>query len=337
MLRLYLKALCELSGEKDRVRFVSLNDSLVDSRDLRRYANDRLVEWIACSRGKLRFINAVRRMSLRSDRIVCGHVAQLPLAWAASKLRPRLSYYLVAHGIEVWRPFTLLERRALKGARCIFCVSDFTRRQLLEHCPIPAERITVLPNALDPFLETPSAVPQPGASPLILSVTRLSLADNYKGIGHLIQALPAIRAEIPEARLRIVGRGDGLAGLQALAQGVGMGDSVEFAGYRSDAELREDFSRCRLFAMPSQKEGFGLVFLEAMAQGRPCLGARSGGVPEVITEETGVLVDYGDVKEIAETAIAALRRDWPTEPILERARHFSYLRFKERFAALLSQ
>ena len=172
---------------------------------------------------------------------------------------------------------------------------------------------------------------------MILSVTRLSLADNYKEPGHNIRTLPAIRAQIPQARLRIVGRGDGLAGLQALAQGVGMGDSVEFAGYRSDAELREDFSGCRLFAMPSQKEGFGLVFLEAMAHGRPCLGARSGGVPVVITQETGVLVDYGDVKEIAETAVAALRREWPTEPILERARYFSYLRFKERFAALLSR
>jgi glycosyltransferase involved in cell wall biosynthesis len=73
-----------------------------------------------------------------------------------------------------------------------------------------------------------------------------------------------------------------------------------------------------------------------MANGRPCLGARSGGVPEVITADTGILVDYGNVPGIAAAIVAALRREWPVEPLLERARSFSYLRFKERFASFLS-
>jgi phosphatidyl-myo-inositol dimannoside synthase len=336
ILRLYLKALCELSGKGDRVRFVSLNDRTVDSEMLRRYSGDSLVEWVACDRSKLAFIRAALRLGMRSDRIVCGHIAQLPVAWAASLLHPGLSYYLVAHGIEVWRPFTFLERRALHGARCVWCVSEYTRRQLLDRCPIPKERAVVLPNALDPYMDPPARVPEAEGHPLVLTISRISVADSYKGVDHLIASMPAVLAAIPEARLRIVGRGDGIAGMQKLARGLGLGAAVEFAGFRSDLELREDFARCRLFALPSQKEGFGLVYLEAMAHGRPCLGARSGGTPEVITGDTGVLVANGDVAGIAAAIVGALRRRWDPEPLYERAQRFSYLRFKERLASLLS-
>jgi glycosyltransferase involved in cell wall biosynthesis len=335
ILRLYLKALCELSGDGEVVRLVSLNDRILDSTDKRRYSNDKLVEWEVCSRSKVDFCEAAFRMGFRSERIVCGHIAQLPLAWAVSKMWPGKSYYLVAHGIEVWRPFTFLERRALGGARLVLCVSEFTRNQLLQHCRIPRERTAVIPNALDPRLDPPSPGPPPAAPPVILAVSRLSIADSYKGIDHLIAAMPAVLAQIPQARLRIVGRGDGLSGLQARVRDLNVGNAVEFAGYAGDSELPDEFARCRLFALPSQKEGFGLVYLEAMAHGRPCLGARAGGAPEVITGDTGVLVEYGDVAAIAAAIVAALRRDWPIEPLLERAKMFSYLRFKERFASLM--
>jgi phosphatidylinositol alpha-1,6-mannosyltransferase len=337
ILRLYLKALCEISGEGDSVRVVSLNDRVADSVDLRRYSDGHLAEWEVCSHGKLRFTGAALRLGVRSNRIVCGHVRQLPLAWAASQVGPRKPYFLVAHGIEVWRRFTLLERRAIRGARRVLCVSEFTLKRLLENCPMAPERLAVLPNALDPRLDPPQPPAQPEGPPVILSISRMSAADSYKGIDHLISAMPAVRSAIPNARLRIVGRGDGLAALQAHAQRLALGPAIEFAGFVSDAELHGEYARCRIFALPSQKEGFGLVYLEAMAHGRPSLGARSGGVPEVLTEGTGKLVEYGDVPAIADGLVSMLGRDWPLEPLLERARHFSYLRFKERFASLLSQ
>jgi glycosyltransferase involved in cell wall biosynthesis len=200
---------------------------------------------------------------------------------------------------------------------------------------VPEERTAILHNALDPFLEPAALLAPPEGPPVVLSISRLSIADRYKGIVHLIESMRAVRDEIPNARLRIVGRGDDMANLQALAGKLGISGAVDFAGYRSDSELLDDFAGCRLFALPSQKEGFGLVYLEAMAHGRPCLGARSGGVPEVITEDTGVFVEYGDVPGIASSIVSVLRRTWPTEPLIERARMFSYLRFKERFASLL--
>lgn len=337
ILRLYLKGLCENSSDGDHVRFLALNDRELGTSELNKYSDRHLTEWCAFGGSKLAFGTAALRLSLRTDRIICGHIGQLPVTWAAAAIRHRLSYYVVAHGIEVWRPFSFFERMALHRARRVLCVSEYTRQQLLSFSRLPIERTAVLFNALDPGLSPHSATPPGDNPPIILTVSRLSISDNYKGIEHLISAMPAVLSQIPGARLRIVGRGDGLPGLQSLARKLELSASVEFAGYRSDSELSGDFDGCRLFALPSQKEGFGLVYLEAMAHGRPCLGARAGGVPEIITAETGILAEYGDIQGIAAAAVTALRRDWPLEPLLERARRFSYTTFKERLATLLSE
>ena len=287
ILRLYLKALCETSIPGDSVRFISLNDPVFDPTGLRRYSDGPLAEWRVCDRRKRDFVSAALRMGRKSDRILCGHVAQLPVAWAASLLRPGLRYYLIAHGIEVWRPFSFLERRAIKGAHRILCVSEFTRQQILKFGGIAEERAVVLPNALDPYMVPPAPKPLPAGPPVILAVSRLSQADNYKGIDHLIAAMPSVTARLPGTMLKIVGRGDGLPFHQAQVRKLKLEDSVEVLGYRTDAELLGDFERCRLFALPSEKEGFGLVYLEAMAHGRPCLGARAGACPRSSRQNRG--------------------------------------------------
>ena len=356
ILRLYLKALCELSGEKNRVRFVTLNDVSVDTADLRPYSDARVLDqWAACGRDKRGFVAATLRLSSKTQLIICGHVAQLPVAWLASWRRPGLRYALVAHGIEVWRPFTWVERRALRGAWRIFCVSEFTRGEILKQIDLSPERLVVLPNARDPGLDSatiqaiPVATPIPAATakaviepeptthrPVILTVARLTSLDCYKGIDHLIDAMPAILAQNPLVKLRIVGRGDDRPRLQQRARDLRLGDAIEFTGYIEDTRLKAEFAGCSLFALPSKMEGFGLVFAEAMASGRPCLGARDGGIPEVITPESGVLVDYGDVPALAAACLHALEKTWDRDAIRARAEEFSYTRFRDRLKEHLS-
>jgi phosphatidylinositol alpha-1,6-mannosyltransferase len=338
MLRLYLRALCEEAAAtpRDRVFLAVLNDKNFPAAILARYTNDRLGKTFAGGRSKRRFFLAALGLGVRSRRIVCGHVRQLFIARLAKFFRPGLDYYLVAHGIDVWRSFGPLERMALRGARRIFCVSDYTRRELMKSCPgLRAEQFAVLPNALDPAFPIVAAPPRPNAH-VIFTLTRLDSAETYKGVDHLIAALPAIRDELPGARLRIAGTGDDRPRLKALAQAHGVADAVEFLGFVEEAQLANEFNACDLFALPSGKEGFGLVFLEAMAHGKPCLGARAGGVPEVITSECGTLVDYGGGERLASACIAALGRDWKVETILDRARYFSYEKFRPRLAALLA-
>jgi glycosyltransferase involved in cell wall biosynthesis len=141
---------------------------------------------------------------------------------------------------------------------------------------------------------------------------------------------------VPGARLRVIGRGDDLPRLKELRDRAGLGDAVDFAGYVEDARLSLELNTCRLFALPSDREGFGLVYLEAMAHGRPCLGVRAGGSPEVITPVTGVLVEPGDGPGLAAACVAAMQRPWDSGAILARARDFSYSPFKAQLASLLA-
>ncbi len=336
ILRTYLKALCDLAEPAGTVRLLALNDRVIEAATVGGYSNHRLESTSSCGRNKVKFILETLRLARGCDRLICGHVFMLPVAWLARRFNPKLRYYLVAHGIEVWRTFSLAERVALRGAEKILCVSDYTRRELLRHCPLPAGRAVVLPNALDPGFVIGPGRPLADCDPVILVITRLTYADRYKGVEHLIEAMPAIRAAIPAARLRLIGRGDDMSRLQALATRLGVSDAVHFLGFVDDARLTEELRKCRLFALPSSGEGFGLVYLEAMAHGRPCLAARAGGAPEVITAETGLLVEYGDVPAIARASGEALQRDWKENAILDRARSFAYPSFPKKLSAEMS-
>src|SRR4051812_11192793 len=130
IMRLYLKALCEIAGPDDRVDSLVLNDRPGRDPRLGRYTTAQLGEFIGCDRSKRRFISETIRLGRKADRLVCAHLHQLSVAWLARLGNRRLRYYLVAHGIEVWRPYSRLERRALLGAERILCISEYTRRQL---------------------------------------------------------------------------------------------------------------------------------------------------------------------------------------------------------------
>jgi phosphatidylinositol alpha-1,6-mannosyltransferase len=337
IMRLYLMALCETAA---RVDSVVLNDRPGPEPRLARYGNARLGEHVGCDRRKLAFVRLTVRLARRADLLVCAHLHHLPIAWLAQRFNSRLRYCLVAHGIEVWRPYSALERRALLGAHRILCVSEYTRRQLLRFLPALApDRLVVVPNTLDPHFAPRAdeqSSTQPFALPRILSVGRLSAADAYKGFDTLIEALPAIRREYPAARLRIVGTGDDQPRLTALAQRLGVSGSVDFLGAIDDDALRLEYTACDLFALPSRREGFGLVYLEAMIHGKPCLAARAGGAPEVVNDTVGRLVEYGNIPELAAAVDELVRAPRDSEVVRRHAASFAFPVFARRLAAALN-
>lgn len=336
ILRLYLKATCELTPAGGRVELIALNDASLPADRLAPFATTALVaNSVACGRNKLACAWQVLRRARRVDRVICGHINLLGLARLAQRLSRRLEVWLVAHGTEVWRTFSAAEQEALRAATGILCVSDYTRRELAARCPgIDPARLRVQPNALDPQFEVPLAehATTPGA---ILTVSRLCRDDAYKGIDDLIRALPAIREKIPHASLTVIGDGNDRARLEALTSDLAPG-AVTFAGRVSDAELREAFATCQLFALPSRGEGFGLVYLEAMAHGKPCLAVAAAGAPEVVDTRSGVVAQPGDIADIAAHASAALSRSWDAEAVRGRAAEFSYPGFKARLSHALA-
>lgn len=331
ILRLYLRALAD-APEHHTVRVAALNDASLPLQRIRELNTGKITTVSAAGGHKLRFVRAVLQLSAGADRVVCGHVRQLPIAALAAFFRPRAKLYLIAHGIEVWRSFTALERWALLRTEQIWCVSDFTRREIALREPALASRLRVVPNALDPDFAVDPPVPPPvSGGRVILSVGRLSRADAYKGYDLLIRALPTIRATLPDVRLRLVGSGDDEARLRALAEP--LGDAVEFPGRVSDAQLRAEFAGCTLFALPSTGEGFGLVFLEALAAGRPCVAVRAGAAPELVDETCGAVADPGNVDAIAAACLNVLRRSWSPEALHRRALAYSYPRFCEKLGS----
>lgn len=340
IMRVYLKALCEICGPDGRVDSLVLNDLSDGDRQLERYSNRHLNRHIVCAGSKLRFLTQAIKLGRQSDILICGHLHHLPIARLAQLFNPRLRYFLVAHGIEVWRPYTALERRALLGAHRTLCVSEFTRLQMLRFLPaLPATKVVVVPNALDPYFARNATPPFAGsllAGPRILTVCRLTQADNYKGVDTLIEALPRIRQEYPLAQLRVVGQGDDLSRLQILAATLGLAKAVNFTGPVDDETLRAEYETCNLFALPSRKEGFGLVYLEAMANGKSCIGARAGGAPEVIDSTVGQLVDYGNISDLAAAVIELTRHPRDSEIVRQRAAAFAFPVFQQRLAAVLN-
>lgn len=269
----------------------------------------------AFSGDRRRFALAAARALWRTDHdcVLVGHINLLTLATGALAVKPRrrkAPLFLVAHGIEVWSGIGRLRRHALARVRQILCVSGYTRRRILEQAPALApERLTLFPNALaETWRETVGrALDRPLPERFVLSVTRLERGDRYKGIVTVIETLGML--EDVSLHYCIIGHGDDLPFLQRVAARSGVGHRVHFLSGVSDAELITLYERCAAFVLPSGKEGFGIVFLEAMYFGAPVIAAAEKGALDVVRDgETGLLVRFGDTVAL-KAAIERLERD----------------------------
>ena len=247
----------------------------------------------------------------RPDVIQAGHIYLAPLARVLAR-RLRRPYLVYAYGQEVWHAGRrmgqpALDRRlrsgALRAAERVLVPGAFTE-SLLTDWLVPPERVVRVPFGAEP---QPATDPPSGCT--LLSVARLV---PRKGIDTVIRSL----STLPDAvKYRVVGRGPDEQRLRELAAEHGVGDRVTFRGRLDDAALAEEYRRCALFVLPARRtpdgelEGYGLVYFEAAAWGRPVIAGRSGGEIDVIENgRTGVLVDGTSIQEVA-GAINSLLND----------------------------
>jgi glycosyltransferase involved in cell wall biosynthesis len=252
----------------------------------------------------------------RPQLIVSTHLNFGPLAQMVRKLTG-VPYVLVAHGIDAWRLNNGARKRALQKADLVLAVSRYTRDWLIRKIGLDAGKVQILPNTFSPQRfalgpKSPRLLERYGLNaqaPVILTVCRLAGAERYKGYDQMIRALPEILRAVPNARYLLAGTGPDRPRIEKLIADLGVRNAVVFAGFIPDEELSEHYNLSDVFAMPSKAEGFGIVYLEALACGKPVLAGDQDGSRDALADgELGLLVNPDDTAQIAAETIRVLRR-----------------------------
>lgn len=278
----------------------------------------------------------------RFDLIYCAHLNLLPLARLAARLA-RAPSVACLHGLEAWTPHKRRwSRHAARNTDLIMSVSRLTLDRFRGWCPVPLDRCVVVPNTvhLDDFAMTPrdeGLARRLGLAgrTVIMTLGRMDAGEQAKGFDRIIAALPLVMRQRPDIAYLIVGRGDDRARLEGLAAERGVIDRVVFAGEIAEADKVAYYNLADAYVMPSVAEGFGLVFLEALACGLPCVASNFDGGREALREgKYGQLIDPFDADALEAAILKAVATPRGVPADLD---YFGVANFQPRISAMLRQ
>lgn len=244
-----------------------------------------------------------------------------------------------------FRALVPLERRNARRADRVVCTSGYSRARAIEAYGLDPERVRVVPEGIAvPTWEDVERAAATRPPPRPDGGEILTIARQYrrKNTALLLDALPRILAARPRCRLHVVGEGPELPSLRRLAERRGVAGAVVFHGSLDGLDpVQAAYLDADVFCLPSRQEGFGLVFLEAMAARLPIVAARAGAAPEVAPEgETSLLVDPDDAPGLADAILRVLSesgvRDRLAAGGAARWRAFDWPRVAERFLAAVA-
>jgi phosphatidylinositol alpha-1,6-mannosyltransferase len=229
-------------------------------------------------------------VSLRSrpSVIFCGHLSLAPFAWVLAKLNGA-KLIIQVHGIEAWvRPSRLI-RLAIERADSILSASRYTRARVMAWAAVPPERVIVVNNTVSSLFTVGDGMALRDelclqGKTILLTVGRMDSLEKYKGHDRVITALPKLLEAGHDIVYVIVGDGDDRPRIAGLAERTGVGPRVAFTGPLSRTKLIDAYRMADLFVMPSTGEGFGIVFLEAMACGTPAVGLAIAGACDALAD-----------------------------------------------------
>jgi phosphatidylinositol alpha-1,6-mannosyltransferase len=300
---------------------------------------------------------AVARVMREYSSTTIWYGAAAPLGWMSGYLRRQgaLRQISLTHGHEVWWskifPFSEVMRGMAKNLDVITYLGEFTHTSMKPILNSRVQAVRIAPGiSIDHF--TPGRKSDELLDQLHLRGKRVIVCVgrlvHRKGQDRLIEALPEILQEVPNAILLFVGEGPRRKALEELIKKHRVSDSVRFVGRVQYAELPAYLRLGDIFAMPSRSrffglevEGLGIVYLEASATGLPVIGGASGGAPDAVLDgETGLVVDGTNPSAIAQAAVTLLSdpdrsaamgrrgREWAVE-------NWSWKLWGERFSAIL--
>jgi glycosyltransferase involved in cell wall biosynthesis len=272
--------------------------------------------------------------------VVCGHINLLPLAWFAARFL-RAPLLLVVHGIEAWRPTGCpLTDWCAKRVDRFLAVSEFTRGKFCEWTGLEQSCSEVVPDCVEvrefgPGAKPPHLQKRYGLQgrTVLMTLARLSAGERYKGIDEVLESLPALSSRIPNVAYLIGGGGTDRSRLEQKTATLGLQHRVVFAGKVDEAEKADHYRLADAFVMPGFGEGFGIVYLEAMACGIPVVASKADASREAVLDgKLGVVVNPRDPDELKAGILEALNH--PRGVVPAGLDYFSYANFERRVHAV---
>jgi len=291
---------------------------------------------------------------VKPDVIILSHINLSIIGLLIKWARPDCKVWLIAHGIEVWRKLSPVKKHLLNKCDKVICVSNFTMHQMIERHQIDRDVCSVLNNAVDPFMKQPPLSDRPlylesryelnNSSPVIFTLTRLASTEKYKGYELVIQAISSLKQQFPDIKYVLSGKYDEQEQLRIneLITRLGVADQVILTGFIEENELADHFLMADLFVLPSRKEGFGIVFIEAMACGLPVIcGNADGSLDAIRNGELGSAISVDDpdelvrcIKKHLENPLTMAKRKELQDQCLM---HFNELDYRLKIKTLLNE
>lgn len=256
-----------------------------------------------------------RSLVFRPDAILCSHINFATLCYGINKILGT-RYIVTLFGIEARGADTMQHLKLLRAAHRICTVSDWTAANVLAAAPDLKKKMFYLENPIDGDEFQPGPKKEElleryhvNGRKVLLTVARLSAKEHYKGYDRVIEALSTLKPSHDFLYI-LVGDGDDCARVEAVINQLGLKNDVVLAGVVSSEELADHYRLADVFVMPSRFDGFGFVFVEALACGIPTIAGNADGSPHALLEgKLGLLVDPTDAKDIAVAVKKVLTRE----------------------------
>ena len=343
------KALYEYGLQKDKcIEIMSMHDHQNEA-DRNIYFPKRIFS--GYSADKASFVLSAVRNGRSADIVVISHINLLVVGWFIKKVNPTVKIILLAHGIEIWGKLSRLKKKILPCCDQILCVSSFTAEKIRSNYQLPFTEIQVLNNCIDPFLpladmdysrqKLREKYKINNADIVLMTLTRLSVRDRYKGYDVVLKAMVDLLQKNKGIKYLLAGGYSNAEKIfiDNLIEKYGLEKNVILAGYIPEEELTVYFSMADIYVMPSTKEGFGIVFIEAMYYGLPVIaGNKDGSTDALLNGKLGLLIEPNNAAAVAEAVEKMILNKTAYKPdhcLL--MQHFGYSGYKRRMEELIAR
>jgi glycosyltransferase involved in cell wall biosynthesis len=299
---------------------------------------------------KFQFVIESIRAGRKHKVVVLSHINLLFIGFFIKLFSPSTRVLMLAHGIEVWETPSTIKRFAISKFTKILAVSEFTRQKMLALFQLDADKIIVLNNCLDPYLQA-AAKGKKNETILnklgiqkndivLFTLTRLAFTERYKGYDQVLLAVKSLSIKFPQLKYVIAGKFDEreIKRVKDCIEELGIQQQVVLTGFIPEEDLADYFHLADIYVMPSKKEGFGIVFIEAMFYGLPVIGGnKDGSVDAMLNGQLGVMINPDNQEEInaaIEKVVENSSAYIPNYDLL--MSHFHFNVYKNRIATIIA-